>query len=166
MAKAKTDKYVSILGTSITMDVINTLKFEEILIGLNIFDKVALEIVRIEYEPTVAVYSDLDDDGDYFGIALTSSSSITTFNLEETQVIDSMQVATKAFTAAGYNHYITPIVREFNEPILVAPRPLYVAASSGGMTVVGSANIRIYFRIVPLTPAEYLELIETRRAFG
>lgn len=172
MAKAKqADKYVNMLAEEIVMSAVNTITFSEIVVGLNIFDKVGLKISRLEYDFSISTYQDIDTDGDICTMALVQSNNIDTLGIAQTEVVDNVTIGRiDAGAAANAILFDKPIVRDFStQPgggLLIPPKPLYVAMQSTGMTVVGGGAIRIYFVIETLTDAEYLELLETRRAFG
>lgn len=171
MANTNTDKFVNLLTDTVTMSAANTITFKEINIGLNIFDKVGLLLTRIEYDPAAASLQDLDTDGDYLVMGITSSQTIATLSMLNQEVIDQTSLLRlDAGAAANYNIFARPFVHDFSTMpgggLLIPPKPLYVAASSGGMTVAAVLYVRLYFIIYKLNDSEYLELLETRRAFG
>jgi hypothetical protein len=163
------DKYVNIITDSVTMEVIDTLFFSEIVIGFNIFDKVGLLIQRIEYELSTATLQDMDDDGDQVDCGLSTSSQITDIQPSRTDVIDRMSyIRTDSGTPGDSHFHLRPFIHDFSQfgGILVAPKPLFFAINSNGLSAVANVQFRLYFNIIKLTDAEYIELIETRRAFG
>lgn len=171
MPSGNQDKFVNLVADSVTMSAANTITFEELNIGLNIFDKVGLLITRLEYDPTLATLADLDTDSDQFIMGLTASNNLTGLGMNQTEVIDSVQlIRTDAGAAANATFFFKPMTHDFStQPgggLLIPPKPLYVAAQSTGMTVAGAFTLRIYFIIYKLNDSEYLELLETRRAFG
>jgi hypothetical protein len=149
----------------------NTLTFDEIDVGVNIFDKAALILSRLEYDPAAASLQDLDDDGDQIVMGLTASNNISSLSPNQAEVIDRVMVLEiEQGTPANFVHFTNPIVHDFSGlpggGLLIPPKPLYLAAYSSGMTVAGVVDIRMYFRILRLEASQYLELLETRRAFG
>lgn len=165
------DKFVNVITNSIGMSAANTLTFSEINVGLNIFDKVGLLITRVEFDIGASSMQDLDTDGDVVFTAITSSNNITSLVPSQAEVIDQVSVI-RTDGGAAANMLLTqrPFIHDFStQPgggLLIPPKPLYMAMTSSGMTVAGAAYIRLYFIIYKLSDSEYLELLETRRAFG
>lgn len=171
MPATNIDKFVNLMTTTITMSAANTITFQEINVGLNIFDKVGLLITRLEYDPTVATLADLDTDSDWFMAGVTSSNNLVNLTPEKAEVIDEVSIArVDAGAAANATFMFRPIIHDFSTlpggGLLIPPKPLYSAAFSGGMTAAGICYVRLYFIIYKLNDSEYLELLETRRAFG
>lgn len=165
------DKFVNVLNDTLTMSAANTITFKELNVGLNIFDKVGLLLTRLEFDPVGATLQDLDTDGDVVIMGLTSSSSLTTLNPYQAEVIDQVSLCRiDSGAAANFTVINRPLTHDFStQPgggLLIPPKPLYIAGFSAGMTVAASFYARFYFIIYKLTDAEYLELLETRRAFG
>jgi hypothetical protein len=165
------DKYANLLVQSVTLSAANTITFEEINIGLNIFDKIGLLIHRLEYEPSANTMQEMTADGDSVTIALTQSNSLTTLVATEVEVIDRRVWRRHDYGAAAaaeiHDDILTGDFMFFpGGGLLVPPKPLYVGASSNGLASAAVFHVRLYFSIVQLTDAEYLELLETRRAFG
>jgi len=171
MPTSNVDKFVNIVNVPLVMSAANTITFEEINIGLNLFDKVGLLLTRLEFDPVTATLQDLDSDGDSMIMGLTSSANLTSLVIEQAEVIDQVSlVRVDAGAAANFHIVRRPITHDFStQPgggLLVPPKPLYAAGFSAGMTVAGYFFLRLYFIIYKLNDAEYLELLETRRAFG
>lgn len=166
----RTDMFPNILTRQLSMSASNTLTFDEIEIGLNIFDKAGLIISRIEYFIGASTIEDMTTAGDDVVCALTSSDTITALSAQQTEIIDSWGVHRHDMGTAA-SGVIRPLVEihDFSTMsgggILVAPKPLHIAMTSAGLAAAGSTVFRIYFRVIRLSDAQYLELLETRRAF-
>lgn len=170
-AKTVGDQFSNLIVSDLTMTAINTISFLEINVGLNIFDKVGLIVERCEYTPSGATLSDLDTDADAVSMGLVSSNAIANMDPDQSEIIDvvTIQRHDMGAAASGWLHR-NPIINDFSTMggggLLIPPKPLYVAMASGGMTVVGRVFLRLFFRILKLESDQYLELLETRRAFG
>jgi len=171
MPAKKIDKYANVLTESVTLSAANTLTFEEMELGLSLFDKVGLLISRIEYEPAVGTLNEMTASGDEIRMALTTSESISNLRVDEKAVIHSMVYKRfDAGTAASGHFYRLPFVYDLSDlpggGILITPRPLYLAGDTDGVASAAVLYVRIYFTVISLTPAEYFELLETRQYFG
>jgi hypothetical protein len=165
------DQFPNLLVQQVVQDSANNLKFEEINVGLNIFDKVGLVVSRIEYSPNGGVWDEMTTAADTVICAFTSSDNLSTLAPNQAEVIDTFQMRRVDYGTAG-NALINPLVitRDFSTlgggGILVPPKPLYFAAHSTGLASAGTFDFRLYFRILRLSEGQYLELLESRRAFG
>lgn len=171
LEKTSVDQYVNMLVQTITMSAANTLTFSEINIGLNLFDKVGLLVNRIEYHPTLATLQDIDTDGDSISIGLTTNNTLASLNPSNAAVIDLQQLhRVDAGAAANAILVQTPLIHDFSTlrggGMLIAPKPLYIAMMSAGLTAAGVAYFRLYFSLVQLSDAGYLELLQTRGVFA
>lgn len=172
MAKAVgSDVYPNIIVGRLTMSAANTLTFSEINVGLNLFDKAALLIQRIELTPSTTALADLDTDVDNFTFGLTASNQLADLQVDRAEVIDTVQVEADLIGAVVSKQlHVCPWIHDFSGlrggGILIPPKPLYAAGVSFGMTIAGVFFWRLYMNVIRLQPDEYLELLETRRAFG
>lgn len=165
------DKYSNILDLNITMSAADTLTFEEIDIGLTLFDKVGLLMARWEFEVSAATSNELQASADELDIAITQSNQITALSLDQNAIVDKIKLK-------GHSSGAPATLLVLEQPwkkdytglpgggILVAPRPLYIGMNTSGFAAAGYAAIRFYFTIVSLKDAEYFELLESRRFFG
>ncbi len=167
----KQDKYSNLLNEQVTMSAANTLTFKELNVGLNIFDKAGLIISRIEYQPQTATFNEMTATGDYVVAALTSSNNLSNLVPNQSEVID-RRVIQRIDGGAAANFVLVDsvMIADFatlpGGGLLVPPKPLYIAAVTNGLANASIIDVRIYFTILRLGDAEYLELLETRRAFG
>jgi hypothetical protein len=168
---SRTDKYSNLLSEQVTTSAANTLTFEEIDVGLNLFDKVGLLISRWEVYPFREDFDELETNADSMSVALVASNQISSLSATERAVIDNVRYAVAdSGTPATANLQQVPMVKDFaNLPgggILVAPKPLYVGIDTTGFAGSAGVDVRLYFTIVSLKPEEYFELLESRRFFG
>jgi hypothetical protein len=153
------------------MSAANTLTFEEIVIGVTLFQGAAIIIHRLEYDITSTNFALMTTAGDNIDVAITSDSSISTLSISQESVIDRMRTLRVDYGAAASGELIDPTFkRDFTDlpggGLLVPPKPLYFAMTSGGLASAASMVARMYFSIIELKSDQYLELLETRRAFS
>jgi len=171
MAEKKTDEYVNILALDVEQSAANTLTFEEIQIGLNIFDKVGIVVNRLEFLINTTMVNEMTVAADKILAALCTSNNITGLSIKNTEVVDMMQIHRFDLGAAATGTLVDqPFIRDFSSfpggGILIPPKPLYFAVDSSGLANAGTVTCKISFVLKTLASDQYLELIETRRAFG
>jgi len=167
-ARKSTDKYANVLYDSVTESDTNTLTFEAVDVGLNIFDKVGLLVSRIEYH---GVWVKLVDDADTLEFGLSSSNGWTDPDPAETSIIDYNKLLLREVgTAAAAVWNLDPYIKDLsNLPgggLLITPKPLYMYAQGASLVSAASVKMRMFFTVIPLKPEEYFELLEARQYFG
>lgn len=170
-AATKKDNYSNLVQVAITQSAADTLTFEEIDLGLTIFQKIGIVINRIEMYPQGPGWALLQNNGDTFIFGLTQSNQITTLSPSENAVVYRHQEYLMHYGTAGNAvPYSEPIVADFSEMpgggLIIAPRPLFIALDSDGLGATFEGIIRMYFIIIELKADEYFELLESRRFFG
>lgn len=171
MAKAgQRDLFSNKAYGSVTESAANTLTFNEITTNVNVFDKVAWIISRMEWYLTPATVNLIIGAGDSLQMALTASQNITTLGLDNAAVIDMHQLSFYSLSAVGFKIWDMPIIRDFSTlpggGMIVAPRPLYVGLVGVSLATVASAEVRISFQQKVLSPDEYIELVDFYRIVG
>ena len=171
MATKATDRFANIITESVECSTANTLTFQEITVGLSIFDKAGILLNRIEYIPSKAMIQEMTAADDTIEMAVTTSNTITTLSVTQTQVIDKVLLNRLDLGTAASGHILeVPIVRDMSTlpggGVLITPRPWYIALNTAGLASAGTLTIRFYFTVMKLQPAEYFELLETRTYFG
>ncbi|MBA7549404.1 hypothetical protein ES705_41885 [subsurface metagenome] len=171
MAKRK-DEFSNLILTEVTMPTLNVIEYEEIEIGLNLFDKVALVISRIEYIPASLAWQELDAGNKALWFGLIQSNAPALVSANERSVVDykRLTVVEMGVVADG-QVMVEPLVTDFSTlpggGIIIAPKPLYIFACTSAYAVnFGAVVARIYFTIRTMADADYLELLESRRFFG
>jgi len=166
-----TDKYANVLTESIEMSAADTLSFEEVNIGLSLFDKAGILISRIEYHLATGVPGYMTAAADRVNMGVTASNSVTSLAVTQQAVIHTMQVQRNDFgTAASASLFVLPIVYDFSTlpggGLMITPKPWYIAMTSSGLASAASGYIRFFFTVQKLSPQDYFELMETRAYFG
>lgn len=146
----------------------NTLTFSEINTNVNIFDKVAWILNRLEWYLSVATLALLQASTDTISCALSASDTIPNLSLSNPSVIDVVTIQLIApAEVGGQAPFPTPIIRDFSSMpgggLIIAPRPLYVAVEGVSLATAATAEVRGYFQAKSLAADEYLELIDFYR---
>lgn len=167
MAELK-DRFANMLVNVVTESGANTLTFEEIVVGLNIFDKVGLIIHLIEYmgmETQLAAASDRVE----FGLS-SSNGWAAPVPTERSIITYDRWFQNDYGVPANAVHFRSPHIRDFsNFPgggILTAPKPLFLYAMGTACAAANVITARIYFTVMKMQPGDYIELLETRNFFG
>ena len=160
----QTDKYSNVLTEEIVMSAADTLTFEEVNVGLSLFDKAGILINRVEYQPAQGTTALMTAQGDIIQIGVTSSNSLTSLATNQAAVIHVVSLARQDFgTAAGGQLHIMPIVFDFaglpGGGLLITPKPWYIAMKSVGLASAGTGYVRFYFTVIKLSAENYFELL-------
>jgi len=162
------DKYANILYDEVVESAANTLTFENLDIGLSLFDKVGVLIHRLEW---MSWPSRLAAASDAIEFGLTTSNSWSAADPSENSIITYHKVQVVDYGTAGNNRiFDTPLVDDFSTlpgtGILTTPRPLYMFVDGANLADVATVKMRMFFTIITLKADEYFELLETRQFFG
>lgn len=165
------DKYANILTETVTCSAANTQTFQEITVGLSIFDKAGILLNRIEYIPSINMLGEITAATDTVEMAVTSSNTLSSLSVSQAAVIDKLLLYRHDLGTAASGVVIPiPYVRDLSTlpggGILITPKPWYIGLNTSGLASAGSMSVRFYFTVLKLQPAEYFELLETRTYFG
>jgi hypothetical protein len=171
MPAGKLDRYSNIMAVTVQQAVANTITFNEIRVGLNLFDKVGILINRIDYAFSGAAVSELAAAGDAVQLGLCQSNGLVALSVEQQEIIDFVGYYTAApAAAADIQIFPTYIQRDYSTlpggGILTTPKPLFAVFDSAGCANPHYGTLKIYFTIVNLKPDEYFELLEARQFFA
>lgn len=162
------DQYANKFYGSVTESAANTLTFQEIQTNVNIFDKTAWVLHRIEWYPEQAAVIQLVAGTDRLNMALTASNNLTAVGLDQAAVIDLLtidQIAVADSTGQQIREF--PYIRDFtNLPgggLIIAPRPLFIAAQGVSIASAITVRVRGYFTVVELSGDQYLDLVDFYR---
>lgn len=165
-----TDRYTNKAYGTVTESAANTLTFSEIQTNEQVFSKRAWIISRIEWYLSGSQYTKLAAADDVISLALTSTNQIASLSLASAGVIDLLEVGLLFSTAVAYTMLQNPIIRDFSSlpggGIIIAPRPLYLAAKGTSLATAVTASMRFLFQVTELKADEYLELVDFYRIVG
>jgi len=162
------DNFANILYNSVVESSANTLTFDEITLGLSLFDKVALIINRIEWYawPTRLLAA-----GDAIEFGISSSNAFVDPDSSQPSIITFQSMDVVDFGTAGVHEvWRQPLVEDLsNLPgggLLITPRPLYQFVEGTNLAAVATVRMRMFFTVKKMKPEEYFELLETRTYFS
>lgn len=163
-----TDRYANMLYAEVVESSANTLTFKEIVMGLTIFQKVAILIVRLEW---FQLFGRMLAASDELNFGLSQSNSFTNVNPDEQAIITFHKQVITDYGTAGNNHlFEEPVVDDFTTlpggGLLITPKPLYIFVKGLNLAATGDARLRMFFTVIPMKDAEYLELLEVRQFFS
>lgn len=168
--KESKDKFANKFYGSVTESAANTLSFAEIPTNVDVFAKSAWVLHRLEWYIPEAVWDLLVASADSVQIALTSSRQISTLKLDNSAVIDLLELMEVTWNATSILISQNPIIRDFTGlpggGLIIAPRPLYIAVKGTSLTAAVDAELRGYFTRLDLTADEYIELVDFYRIVG
>lgn len=161
------DKYANMMYSTATESAANTLTFEQIDVGVSMFDKVGFLIHRIEW---FQWWAQLLANNDAIEFGLSASNSWSTSDSSEASIITFRKAKAVPFGTAGNMEIVhDPIVDDFSMlpggGHLITPKPLYIYVVGSGLAAAGVVKARIFFTIVKMKPDEYFELLESRTFF-
>lgn len=167
---ARKDVYSNLITDSVTQGAVDETTFQEVNLGLSVFDKVGLLINRLEYQFYVGGLGAAADPNSYIQCGLSTTDGITV-RTNEREVVDLVQLSKLEFGTPDNAELVKmPVSRDMSTlpggGILVTPRPLYFFVDSDGLADELTVSFRVYFTIIQLKPEEYFELLETRQYYG
>lgn len=164
----KNDQYTNIVFSTVTMSAADTLTFNEVVMGLSLYQKVGLLIHRLEYSMESAGWNALVSNADIVQLAVTTSNNMSTISQDIRSVVDTMDFkawasGTPANTLIANQPYVHDFTGLPGGGILIPPRPLYVGMDSAGIGSALDGYIRMFFTVQTLKDSEFFELLETFR---
>ena len=170
MAKKVTkDIFSNLAYGSVVETALNTLTFSEINTGVSVHERIAWIINRILWYPLVATLNEIKITTEQLDLALTAHSNVDDIAaLSDPGVLTLMTLSRLAdATATGSEREITPFIQNFSDlpggGLIIAPKPLYVAAKGSNLAGPTSTHCRIYYTIKELEPDEFWELVQAAR---
>lgn len=170
MAKMK-DQFDQFMYLEVTMSAANTLTFARAGIGLSMFDYAGLIVTRIEYSFARTVFNELQANADEFVLAVTGSNSISGIGADRPEVYDRLTLQCNTVGAAtSSNVEVAPVVHDFTGHsgggILIPAQDVYLAAFSQGFGAAETAYARVYYRVISLQAADFIELVQRLRVIS
>jgi hypothetical protein len=171
MAASQTDKFANIATITINESAANTLTFKKLETGINLMEKIAWVISRIEYMATT-YFTVLDGNNDqiHMGLCVANNltSMVTAAAYADPSLLDKIVYErTDTGTAANATLSVKPYVKDFSDlpggGIIVPPSPLYGFVQGVGNANVNSVIIKLFYTSMIVPPADFWELVEARR---
>jgi len=169
MAKKK-DEYPQFMRLSVTQSAANSTTFSQLSLGLTMFEYAGIVINKIEYTISKATLALMTADQDSIDVAVTGSNSLTSLANNQPEVYDSLNLQRQDLGAASF---VGPGLLKFpwqhdfagwpGGGMLVPAQDLYLAMGSAGLGSAGTAYIRLWFRMISLSSADYLEIVQRLR---
>lgn len=171
MAKIMKDAYDQFLSFSVTMSGVDTLTFSEINLGLNLFQYAGLILTRFEYSPSRPTFAEMVANTDFLEMAICGSDAIASLGLSQPEVYDLLSLNMGASgTPASAWMIEKPFVHDFSNMqgggILVPAQNIYLGMLSGGFAGAGVGSCRVYYRVIELAAADFIELVQRLRVLS
>lgn len=158
------DRYTNLATANVVESAANTITFVELLTGISLGQGTGMLIDQIDYYPTKVSLQLLAANPDTLHFGWFTSNASTGFNATDRRIIHHavLNAETVIGTAASaMSIFRLPLQFKFSPPIIVAAPRLYLGVSGTSLSAAANVESRLYFRYIPLTDKEYLELAET-----
>jgi hypothetical protein len=165
---ARLDVFGNFYRTGVATTVADTPAFLEWITGFSIKDGYAFIIHKIRYRILPGTMTSMNAEGDGVVLGLTTRSDLTNAQLTvgiDNAILDTLYYARRQDTAVGFENHQQDFMHDFtNDPgggRIVAPKPLYLVASSVGLGATFTSYIEIVYTMIKLTESAYRELYES-----
>lgn len=157
------DRFANILHAEVTHSAANTITFTEVQTGASLGMRLGLIVDTMFFYPIPSTIALMTASNDRISMAWCTSDQVTDLQDEaDSRILHVMHMVRHDMgTAAAAQLYITPLVAEFNPPLIMASPKLFLCSDSNGLASVGTVRARLGFRFISLSPQEYLEIAET-----
>lgn len=161
-----TDVYANFAIVTVTESAANTLTFQKLDAGINLFSKVGWLISRIEWYIGGSL-GQFNGTGDQLTVGLTQSNTIASVVPTEPGVLARLKIQRIDLgAAASGNFFLDPILQDFTSlpggGLIVLPNPIYIGAQGSGLAAATTVTGRIWYNNVTLSDADYFELLQLR----
>lgn len=161
MPRTFTDQYTNLASSEVTESAAGTLTLVELLTGISLGGGIGMLIDQIDYQFSAAALELVVAASDSLSAGWFTSNAPTAFDLNDRRQIHQMSVSQALVGAVvSQTHFIQPFTFSFSPAMIFANPRLYLAIRGLNLAAVGFVVSRIYFRYIPLTPQQYLELAE------
>lgn len=157
------DRFANIAAVRAQESAAGTLTFAEILTGISLGQSLGIVIDEIDYYPGSGSIDDIVAAADWLACALCSSNDMTSIvAMNDRRIIHSMALTGATHgTPANQAVHVLPYVYQFFPPIIIAAPRLYLGVHGNSLATAVLCDMRMFYRFMPLTPQDYLELAET-----
>lgn len=163
MARSAEDRFSNVATVTVVESAANTLTFVELATGISLGQGIGMLIDQLDYYVNTVSRNLIVGALDELVMAWTANRTMTSVQPDVPGVIHTALlqnenvVGTPASNAAIAR---SPLVHQFFPPMIVAAPRLYCAVQGGSLGSAATVRFRMYFRYIPLTDKEYLELAE------
>lgn len=162
--KGKKDAYANLAFASVTHSAANTLTFQQIQFAVGLFQGIAILLHRVLWFPSAAAYREIVAATDDLQMAITTSNRISAIlDMREPAVIVAERVIGMGAEIAQLH---SPIISDFTSlpqgGKLMPANPVYIASAANGFAAVQNVTCAMEFTFIELSPADYLELIQSQ----
>jgi len=163
MAKTVTDRFANIANTTLTMSGANTLTFQQIQMGVGLFEGKAMVIHRVHFRPTAAACREMVAATDAMYLAITTSNRLSSIiDVTDPSIIQQFHIVG---VGVALEPWKLPITADYTGlpggGKLVAANPLFAAMNTAGAAAASAVRVELEFSFIELSPAEYLEVIQS-----
>jgi len=171
MAQKKIAEFGNFATIVCTESAANTLTYKKLETGIDIMQKMAWIVSRIEYYVDCAS-SKYNGTDDVLLLALMTTNTRTTIATNATytdpSVIDIMSFSRKDLGTAATGLFITmPFVKDFTAlpggGLVIPPNPLYGACQGAGLASATESVLKVYYQAIELAGDDYWALVQARR---
>jgi len=160
--KGSLDRYANVAFGSVTESATNTLTFAQILMGVGLFQGVALLLHRVAWHPSAAALRELVAASDSMDVALTTSNRLAAiYDVNDPAIIAQCRLIC---IAAAVGSYEVPFYSDFTGlpggGKLIPANPLWIGAKMSGAAAAATIRCQLEFTFVQLDDKDYLELLQ------
>lgn len=171
MAEAMRDRFANLAMLRVTQSAANTITFATLELNIGLLPTrqgaVAMVIDQLDYFYRNQELMTADTDIQLMGV--TISDSVTDLSdPTDRRILHTTELQRFDLGGAAGNPQVIerPRTFQFFPPIIHAEKRLYLGLDSTGLASAATGDVRIYYRLVQLTPAELVELTEVFRLVG
>lgn len=166
--KSSSRDFSRIAYLSVTESAANTLTFNGLSVFSNVLGQKGMVLKRIEYLVPSTVQELMVGAGDNIAFGLSGSDTISSITLEDPEVYDYNMLGFQLRgTAASFEIEQIPKVKDLTGlpggGILVPADRLYTWIQGASLASATNMTVRLFYDILDLSPADYLELAQAMR---
>lgn len=152
---------------SVTQTAIDSLTFQKLDAGINMFSKIGWVVSRIEWY-FGSNLTQLGSTGTDVTMALTQSNAISSLDPTEPGVLSRIRITRMDLgTAASGFYVVEPLIEDYSSlpggGLIVLPNPIYVGITSTSAASALTGTGRIFYETVTLNDQDYFELLQMRQ---
>lgn len=163
MARTAEDRFSNIASGSVTESGANVLTFTELQTGIGLGQGIGMLIDQLDYYPSDNALADLVAAGDSLNMGWTVNNTVASINPDVSGVIHQCRLSVEPVigsAASGGSPFLVPMVFQFFPPMIIAAPRIYMAVQGNSLAAASVVRFRMYFRYLPLSAQDYLELAE------